>query len=75
MFYRLALNRGKGDQGIIILSRIVDVLIQVTLSKATAIFFRLGCALCPGGLPWTKGWHINIVLVKTTVVLRLVTLF
>ena len=45
-FYGLALTRGQGDQDIIIPSKTVDVLIQVTLSRATAIFFRLGCALC-----------------------------
>ena len=42
--------RGQDDQDIIILSRIVDVLIQVTLSRTTANFFRLGSALCPRGL-------------------------
>ena len=73
-FYGLAPTRGQGDQDTIILSRTVDVLIQVTLSRATAIFFRLGCALCPRSLPWTTGWQLNIILIRTAVVLRLITL-
>ena len=53
--------------------RIEGVLIQVTLFRATAIFFRLGCTLCPRGLPWTKGW-LNIIITSTiSVLVRLVT--
>ena len=74
MFYRLALTRGQGEQGIIVLSRIVDVLVKVTLSKATAIFLRLGCGLCPRSLPWVTGWQVTIILSTIAVVLRLVTL-
>ena len=56
------------------MSRTVAVLIQVTLSRATSIFFRLCCALCPEGLPWATGRQIKVILSKIAVVLRLVTL-
>ena len=69
-----ALNRGQGDQDILIMSRIAAVQIKVTLSRPTAIFFRLGCDLCPRGLPWATGWQINITLSRTAVVLLLITL-
>ena len=73
-FYGPALTRGQGEQDTIILSRIVDFLIKVTLSRATGTFFRLGCDLCPRGLPWSTGWPMNIILSRIVVVLRLVTL-
>ena len=73
-FYGLALTQGQGDQDIIILSRTVVVLIKLTLSRATAIFFRLSCALCPEGLPWATVWQINMILSRIAVVLRLITL-
>ena len=72
--YGFALTRSQGDQEIIIPSRIVDVLIQVALSRATAIFLRLGCALCPRGLPWAKGWQITLIMSSSTVVLLLIIL-
>ena len=65
----LALTRGQGVQDIIILSRIVDVLIQGTLSRVTAIFFRLNRALCSRVLPCTGGWQLNIILSRITVFL------
>ena len=74
LFYGLALTRGQGEHDIIIPSRIVDILIKVTLSRATAIFFRLVCALCPRGFPWAKGWQLNIIMSRIAVVLRFVTL-
>ena len=73
-FYGVALTRGQGDQDIIILSRTVDVLIQVTLSRATAIFSSLACPLCPRGSPWAKGWQLNIIMSSSTVVLWLIIL-
>ena len=73
-FYGRSQTRGQGDQDISILSRTVDILIQVILSRATAILFRLGCALCRRGLPWTTGWRINRVLSRMEVALCLVTL-
>ena len=74
LFHGLALTRGQGDQDIIILPRTVDVLIQLTLFRATAIFFRNDCALCPRGLPWTTSWRFNIIMSSSTVVLWLITL-
>ena len=73
-FYGLALTRGQGDQDMIILLRAADVPIQVTLSRATAICFRLGCAPCPRGLTWATGWQLNIFRSRIAVVLRRVTL-
>ena len=49
-FDGLAPTRGQGDQDIIIMSRTVAVLIQVTLSRATAIFPSRLCPV-PKGSP------------------------
>ena len=73
--YGLALTRGQGEQDILILSRIVDVLVEVTLSRATPIFFRLSGGQCPKGLPWVTGWQIKIIRTTIAVFLRLVSLF
>ena len=75
LFHGLALTRGQGDQDSIIVSRTIDVLIKVTLSRATAIFFGLGCARCPRRLPWATSWQLNMILSRLAVVLGLVTLF